>query len=248
MNFKEEDMAKLISEVETEFKEHLAKAEQISVEEETSEEVSAENASEEVSLAKSEEVETVEYSYDDEDIAEMNEMYASMSKSEVEAHYNSIKSTLFGESEEETPSESLKKSEEETVVVEETEAVEDEEKTLLKSEVEEVKANLAKSEEEKEELKKSIETLTEVVTKIAKRAPARKAVTKIGNVQVLKKSEDATEKEENSVDYSKLSKKEINNILTQNLRSGKIAKSEDRQKVNQYCFNQIEFDAIKHLL
>jgi len=239
MNFNEKDMAKLISEVEVEFKQHLAKAEQ-SIDEEVSIETPEANANEEVSLAKSEEV---EYEYDESDITEMNKMYASMNKSEKEAHYNSIKSTLF--TEEEAPSENLKKSE---VVTKEV-IVEDEEKTLLKSERDTINDKLAKSEQEKEELKKNFEMLTEVVTKMVKRAPARKAVTKIGNVQVLKKSEEeVTEIKADEVDYSKLSRKEINNVLVQNMRNGKIAKSEDRQKVTQYCHKEIDLDAIKHLL
>lgn len=218
MKYNEQDMAQLISEVETEFKEYLTKAEQ-SVEDENTEEVS---------LEKSEN----EFDYDESDIEEMNEMYASMTKSEKEAHYASIKAILFGKSEE---SEELNKSEE---PVKESK---DEEKELLKSELE-------TSKKETEELKKNIETLTSIVSKIVKKAPSRKAVTQIGNIQVMKKSEEPVKEGKEEVDYSSMKKSEINKILTGKIRNGEIQKAEDKEKINQFCYGQIKIDEIKHLL
>ena len=231
MKYNEQDMARLISEVENEFKEYLTKAEQsVSSNENTEESTACVENNEEVSLEKTET--EVEFDYDEEDIKEMNEMYSSMSKSEKEAHYSAIKSALFGESEESEESEDLNKSEE-------TKAA-DEEKELLKSEVDSVK-------KENEELKKNIETLTSIVSKIVKKAPTRKAITQIGNVQVIKKSEDMTEKKD-EVDYSSMKKSEINKILSKKIRNGEIKKAEDKEKVNQFCYGQIKIDEIKHLL
>jgi hypothetical protein len=220
--YSEQDMAKLISEVEDEFKAYLAKAEKSQEQEivtETKEEATI-VATEEVSLNKAE-----SFDYDAEDIEEMNKLYASMSKSEKEAHYTAIKKNLFGDNE---PKEEIKKSEVAVVVV-------DEEKTLLKS--------------ENEELKKSLETLSTIVSKIAKKVPSRKAVTQIGNIQVIKKSEEeSTDNKETGVDVLKLNKSEINKILSAKIRNGEIKKSEDKEKINKFCYGQIKIDEIKHLL
>jgi len=231
--YNDEEMAKLISEVETEFKDYLAKAEQSQEDLNKSEEdVSVEAKSEETEevveqeLNKSEE--TKEFDYDEEDIKEMNELYASMTKAEAEAHYKAIKSTLF-KSEESEEGKDLSKSEEK------------EEEKLLKSEVESVK-------KENEELKKNLETLTSIISKVVKSAPKRKAVTQIGDIQYIKKSEDTSNEEEKKIDYSKLSKAEINKVLSSKIRSGEIKKSEDKENINKYCFGELEFDSIKYLL
>jgi len=233
MKYNEQDMAKLISEVETEFKDYLTKAEQNEeVEVEATPEVEA--AAEEGSLEKSE-----EFDYDEQDISEMNEMYGSMSKAEAKAHYSAIKKTLFGESEESNESaEDLNKSEEDNS-----------EEVIAKSEeIESIKGDLKKSEEANAELKKNIETLTGIVSKIVKRAPARKAVTQVNGIEYIKKSEEKVEKDETKVDVEKLSKKEINNILSSKIRSGEITKNEDKENINKYCYGQINLEKIKYLL
>lgn len=232
VKYNEQDMAKLLVEVETEFKEYLSKAEQ-------SQKAESSVKEEKVSL------ETAEgFDYDEEDISEMNKMYASMSKSEKEAHYSAIKKTLFNETKEESKETSSK---EEATDLKKSEK--DEEKELLKSEAESAKSDLANSKKENEELKKNIETLTTIVSKIVKKAPARKAVTQIGNIQVMKKSEDDESVEEKKeVDFSKLSKAEVNKILTSKIRSGEITKSEDKENINKFCYGQIQIDKIKHLL
>lgn len=231
MKYSEQDMAKLISEVETEFKEYLTKAESNDIEDvKKSEEVDAQakEVTEEV-IEKSENA----FDYDDEDINEMNKMYASMSKAEAEAHYKSLKKTLFTEEEEVE----VKKSEEST-----------EEKDLLKSEMESVKADLASSKKENEELKKNLETLTGIISKVVKSAPKRKAVTQIGDIQYIKKSEETTEDKKEEVDYSKMEKSEINKVLSAKIRSGEIKKNEDKENINKYCFGELKFDEIKYLL
>ena len=209
MKYSEQDMAQLISEIENEFTEYVTKSEQ--------------NEVEEVSLEKS----SNDFDYDESDIEEMNEMYASMSKSEKEAHYASIKSILFGTNEELNKSENIVKKDEET--------------ELLKSE-------LANSKKETEDLKKNVETLTNIVAKIVKKAPARKAITQLGDIQVLAKSEESEVSAKPEADYSKLNKAEINKILSGKIRNGEIKKSEDREKINQFCYGKVKIDEIKHLL
>lgn len=230
MKYSEQDMAKLISEVEVEFKEYLAKAEQT----ENTEEVNfEENASEDTDLNKSEPAKG--FDYDEDDIQEMNQMYSSMNKAEQAAHYAAIKKSLFGESEEDAGTD-LNKSETEDKEV------------LLKAEFDSVKGDLEASKKENEELKKNLETLTSIVSKIVKKAPARKAVTQLGGIQVIKKSEEPVVENEDEVDVSKLSKAEINKILSKKIRDGEIKKTEDKEKINMYCHGQIKVDKIKHLL
>lgn len=229
--YNDEEMAKLISEVETEFKDYLAKHEPKQKDLKKSEEgVSVEAKSEESTenveeLNKSEES---EFDYDEEDIKEMNELYASMTKAEAEAHYKAIKSTLFSEESEEKPVE-LAKSEE------------SKEEDLLKSEVESVK-------KENKELKKNLETLTAIISKVVKSAPKRKAVTQMGDIQYIKKSEENESKKESKIDYSALPKSEINKVLSSKIRSGEIKKSEDKENINKFCFGELKFDDIKYLL
>ena len=222
MKYNEQDMAKLISEVETEFKDYLTKAEQ---------DIETSKASaDEASIEKKEEL-----NYDADDISEMNDMYASMNKSEQEAHYSAIKSTLFIE--EKNESKDLNKSEEKNV-----------EEVIAKSEMDSMKGDLKKSEEANVELKKNIETLTSIVSKIVKRAPARKAVTQVNGIEYIKKTEETVVEDKNAVDFSKMSKKEVNSLLTAKLRSGEITKSEDRENINKFCYGQIDLEKIKYLL
>jgi len=230
MKYSEQEMAKLISEVETEFKDYLTKSEPTA--EIETKAVEADKVVTEEVIAKS------EFDYDADDISEMNKMYASMSKAEADAHYKSIKSIVFAGEE----SKEMKKSEESAVEV-------NEEKELLKSEIETIKASFESSKEENEELKKNLETLTSIISKVVKSAPKRKAVTQIGDIQYVKKSEDTNEEvEDNKVDYSKMEKKEINKVLSTKIRSGEIKKSEDRENINKFCHGELKFDDIKYLL
>lgn len=247
MKFSEQDMAALISEVEAQFSEHLAKAE-ASNEEETMEKSEEEVATEEVAAAPAdesgeeikkseEEVSEESFDYDDEDIAEMDKMYASMTKSEAQAHFDSIQRALGVESSEETV--------EEEQVIAKSEEVETEDKEdgteLLKSE----RDSLQK---ENEELKKSLETLTAAMTKYVKgaSAPKQKAITRL---EYIAKSEDGESKKEDEVNVEKLTKSEIKEKLTQKIREGKLEKS-DKEKINQYYLDSsnANIETIKHLL
>lgn len=246
MKYSEKDMAALIGEVEAQFAEHLAKAEKEQtndlnksekIEDQTVAEATA-NVSEE-SVEKNE-----EFDYDEEDIAEMNKLYGSMSKAEAEAHYNSIKKTLFGEETSEvveTPAE-----------IQKTEAQANEQEKssndLMKSELETVKAENEGLKKTNDELKKNLESLVSVLSKSVKQgsAPKQKAITKI---EYIAKSELEKKPEENQeVDISKLSKSQISDRLTQKIRSGSLKKS-DRDCINEYYLSgNKNIDSIRHLL
>jgi hypothetical protein len=240
MKFNEENMAALISEVETHFADNLAKAEaekgkSLKKSEEITEEVQAEEiqaAAKEEVIQKSEETEMNEqdFDYDEEDIAEMDKMYGSMTKSEVKAHLESIQKAHGVESEE-----VIAKSEEIQV-----ESTKDDESELLKSEVSELKTK-------NEELKKSFDNLTTALTSFVTKggtAPKQKAITRI---EYIAKSEDEVVIDEKKEEVSKLSKSEISTRLTQKIREGALEKS-DREKINQYYLDTTNLETIKHLL
>lgn len=235
MKFSEEKMSALINEVEADFSEYLKKSEA-----EQNEEVQASSEEEIVTeteeLNKNEEevvVETTDFDYDEEDIAEMDKMYSSMSKSEAEAHLESIQRALNVE---DTEEETIEKNETEEVVVETKE-----EDNISKAEVEEIK-------KENEELKKSIAQLSEALTDHFKKqnsAPKRKAIT--GIEYIAKSEESVEEKNEEAVDITKLSKSEISTKLNQKIREGKLEKS-DKDAINSYYLDNAELKTIEHLL
>lgn len=226
MTYSEKEMAALINEVETQFSDHLNKAENeqnasLAKSEEANEVENTEIANEEeATLEKSEEN---ELDYDESDYVEMDKMYASMSKSEMSAHYESIKKSIGIEAE--PVQADMKKSETEI-------------NDLHKSEIE-------SKDEEIGELKKSLSKLTVAMTDFleGKKAPARKAVTRMEHVA---KSEETNEEAPAKEDFTKLSKKEISNRLSSKIRNG-LEKSE-RNKINEYYDGNIKLDSIKHLL
>lgn len=245
MKYNEQDMAALISEVEAQFAEHLAKAEagneesmkkSEEIEEIVEQAQDAIEASDHEEVQKSETTEDVDFDYDEEDIAEMDKMYASMTKSEAAAHYDSIKRALGDDSEEvvEKNEEVMTKSEEEMDSSDET--------GLLKSELDSVK-------KENQELKKSFENLTEALTKYVKKAPSAPKQKAITRIEYIAKSEDEVmeKSEKKEVNVDKLSKTEVSKILSAKIRDGKLEKS-DREKVNQYYLEAGSIDNIKHLL
>lgn len=157
--------------------------------------------------------------YNEEELGTIEELYKSMDKNEVEMHYNSLKKAMFGDSKVETD---MKKSEE---------SKSEEETKMLKS--------------ENEELKKTLDKLTQIVTKVFSKnpeAPKQKAIT---SMEVVKKSEEETKIE--SKDFSKISKEEINKTLTAKIRSGKIEKN-DKEAINNFIINNGSIELIKHLL
>ena len=239
IKYSAQDMAALISEVETQFATRVAKAEK---------EKTDLQKSEAVAQPKVEETPVVEaapqeqsFDYDEEDIAEMNAMYSSMTKAEATAHFESLKKALSKE--DETKPEV--KAEEATIskseVKEEKPEQKDEETKLLKSEIESLKS-------EKEKLEKSFKDLTAKLIEFVKgsKAPKQKAITKL---EYVAKSEDEQKTDtKNTEDVSKLDKAEVSKRLTAKIRSGKLEKAE-REKINEfYQSGSKNIESIRHLL
>jgi hypothetical protein len=201
----------MLSQVEQEFNNALGS---IAKNEET--EVESEMETEEFEKAEVEIEET-------EDYQTIDELYASMEKNEIEAHYESLKKVMFGDYEE---------IEEDSIEKAETEEVE--EIQMVKSENENLK-------EENEELKKSLENIEGLINKMfnTKKAPSQKAITA---TNYIAKSEE----EDNQVDFSKMTKSEITSKL-KNLDYSSLEKS-DREAINEYCLNNASVNKIKHLI
>jgi hypothetical protein len=214
--YTDKDLLAILTEVEVEFKKHL-----------NPETEGEKLAKAEVVAAPSQEAEVA---YDEEDVAEMEKMYKSMSKSEAETHYKALKKAAFGEE-----SAEVKKSEETKVVVKE----ESKEDKLLKSENETLKT-------ENEALKKSLDNLAGTLSKIFGKnsaAPKQKAIT---DLEVIKKTEEDVKKVETK-DLSKITAKEINSTLNAKIRAGDLKKS-DKEAINQYFVDNKSIESIKHLL
>ena len=231
IKYSQKDMAALISEVETQFSNHLAKATAETTDLKKSETVEVEAEQPVVETAP---VAEANFDYDEEDIREMNEMYSSMTKAEAKAHFDSLKKALSIEETQETAP--IAKSEQGIS------KVESEENQLLKSEIETLKAD-------KEKLEKSFQDLTAKLVEFVKgsKAPKQKAVTKL---EFVAKSEEETVKsnEKPAEDLAKLDKAEISKRLTAQIRSGKLEKSE-REKINDFYQNGSKnIESIRHLL
>jgi len=207
--YTKEQVDAMLSQVEQEFEKTLGSITKNENIEENTEEVVVEEA-----MAKSE----------DSEYETIDELYGSMDKAEKEAHYNSIKKSLFGEVEE---------SEEE--VIAKSEETETEEDSLVKSENEELKKS-------NEELKKSYEELNALVSKMftAKKVPAQKAIT---NVNYIAKSEETNTEE---VDLTKMSKNEITTMI-KSIDQESLTKS-DRNAINDFYLKNASVETIKHLI
>jgi len=237
MKYSEKDMAALISEVEAQFSEHLAKAETDKTDLKKSEAksepaVESKIAKSEEPKVESEEAETTQFDYNDEDFAEMDTLYGSMTKAEAEAHYKSVKKAVFGS---------------EPVAVEKTE----EPVKIAKSEAktgegEELRKSNEGLKAENEKLQKNFQSLVDQLTKFVRKddAPKQKAITKI---EYIAKTEEE-EKIDNKEDVSKLSADEISTRLTDKIRSGSLKKS-DKENINEYYLDgKKNIETIRHLL
>lgn len=219
--YTKEQVDEMLSQVEQEFENALgsiAKSEE-NIEEENDIEVEAQE-SEELEKSEDEEVETEE-----EDYETIDDLYASMTKSEQEAHYAAVKKSLYGEEVEAQQEEVEEKIEKSEAKAEEND---EEEVEMLKSENEELKKNY-------EELKSMVDQLFNV-----KKAPAQKAVT---NVNYIAKSEESNSEE---IDFSEMSKNEITAKLKTIDYSG--LKKSDREAINNYYLDNGSVDSIKHLI
>lgn len=192
------------------------------------------------------------HGYDDEDVAHMDAMYASMSRPELIAHHDSVKRALdaMGMQEQaappamdqaaaapapdQAPAAPMMKSENDVVVVVPESIQTSQETELLKSE-------LATKTGEIEKLNKTLEAVTAFVTKLVekKAAPAGKAITQLDAI---------TKSEALEPEVKTLSKKEITEKLTQKASDPKLQKS-DRDAINAYYdAGQINLTGISHLL
>jgi hypothetical protein len=219
--YTKEQVDDMLSQVEREFEKTLGSI----VKSEKVEEQAEEIVEEEQSLEKSEESEE-EVEYTEEDYKTVDDLYGSMSKSEIEAHYSSIKRVMFGDESEEK-SEDMAKSEDS---VKETD--------MIKAEISTVKA-------ENEELKKSVETMTELLNKLfnsGKKAPTQKAITGIDYIAKSEESETGSK----GLDISKMSKSEITSKL-KSVNYAELSKS-DRECINDFYLNNGSVEKIKHLI
>ena len=95
--------------------------------------------------------------------------------------------------------------------------------------------------QENEELKKNLETLNDLVSKLfSKKAPSQKAITA---TSFIAKSE---EPEQAGVDISEMSKGEITSKLKA-LNFGSLSKS-DRDAINNFYLQNGSVEKIKHLI
>jgi hypothetical protein len=225
--YTKEQVDEVLSQVEQEFEKAMGSIEK-NEEELNSEEVETAVAQETEDLQKSE---VEESEAQEEDYETIDDLYASMTKGEKEAHYASIKKALYGEEETPVVEEPIAKSEEAEEVSEEKEEV------LAKSENDELKS-------ENEELKKNLDQVNELLSKMfdfGKKAPEQKAITA---TNYIAKSEDTKENDE--IDLSKMSKSEITSKLN-GVNFSELSKS-DREAINDFYLENGSVDKIKHLI
>lgn len=182
--------------------------------------------------------------YDAEDIAQMDAMYMSMSKAELLAHHDSCVRALDAIGAEHVhaapaapaaeapaapaaPAAEIDKCGD--MSMQKSEA--NPELELAKSEVEAQKAKNA-------ELQKSLDTVSEFLTKLVKKVPQGKAITSME--QIAKSEAGASEEKQ-------LSKSEITAILSKKAADPTLSKS-DREAINAFYLNQSNINTISHLL
>lgn len=270
-NYSKKQVDEMLNLVETEFETIMAKnasKDVEAIETEDNEEVI------EVAMAKSEEVEeeTTNEVESDEDYQSIDELYGSMNKSEIEAHYQAAKkaySEEINKSDDDDLSEhakSQRSKEAQKAAVQANSAKDKSGKSKIdagydkvtnhkekKIADEEFSAGSAfKSEgdedlfKENEELKKNLQTTNELLEKLfkTKKAPEGKALT---GLNVIKKSEGGEfEEETKETKIASMSKSEITSKLN-SIDYGSITKS-DRNAINDYCLNNTSVDSIKHLI
>jgi hypothetical protein len=167
------------------------------------------------------------HGYDDEDMEHMHKMYSSMKKGELKAHHDCIKGCLDAHKQEGME---MQKSEEIPAI--EVPEVKNEQVELLKSE-------LSTAQAEKEDLKKSLDMVTEILAKMVKKTvPSAKAVT---TLDVIEKSEPVEK-------VQSLTKSEITAKLNVAASRPDLAKS-DREAINAFYLSQTpNLESISHLL
>jgi K+-transporting ATPase c subunit len=104
-------------------------------------------------------------------------------------------------------------------------------------ELELAKSEAAAEKAKAEQLQKSLDTVTEFLTKLVKKVPQGKAITQYEQVA---KSESADSEKQ-------LSKSEITAILSKKAADPSLSKT-DREAINAFYLNQSNVSTISHLL
>jgi len=232
LNKAEEDTNQTIEDTEveakTEITEEVVEADEADATEEVVE-VAAKTEDSEAKINKEED----SHDYSENDVKEVEELYSSMTKSEAEIHYQAVKKAMGGS----IAKEEVKEDAATEKVIAKTEKVEIEETEDMKKAEDKIK----ELSEENEKLQKSVGDLTTVLSKIfkAKAAPKRKVITGLDYQTIAK-----TEGGEQTVD---LSKAEIDSKLTKAAGSYSTTK-QDRELINNYYLKNGSLDSIGHLL
>jgi hypothetical protein len=175
--------------------------------------------------------------YDAEDIAHMDAMYMSMSKAELLAHHDSCVRALDAIGAEHTHAAPAAPAAEAPAAPAAPAGDMSMAKSEANPELELAKSEAAAEKAKSEQLQKSLDTVTEFLTKLVKKVPQGKAITQYEQVA---KSESAESEKE-------LSKSEINSKLLAKSADPKLSKS-DRDAINAYYLNQSNVSTISHLL
>lgn len=181
--------------------------------------------------------------YDAEDIAQMDAMYMSMSKAELLAHHDSCVRALDAIGAEHThaaPAAPAAEAAAPAAPAAEIDKCGDMsmQKSEANPELELAKSEAAANKAKVEELQKSLDTVSEFLTKLVKKVPQGKAIT---SMEQIAKSETAAGEEK------QLSKSEITSILSKKAADPTLSKS-DREAINAYYLNQSNINTISHLL
>jgi hypothetical protein len=176
------------------------------------------------------------HGYDEEDMNHMHEMYGSMNKHELKAHHDSVRMALdkcMGmEKEEEMPMEMAAKPA--AMPMDKSEISID--IPVATPELDLVKSELVAEKAKSDELKKSFDLVTQLLSKLVKKgAPQAKAIT---SVETLAKSE--------TTDIT-LSPEKISEILTRKAKDPSMSKA-DREAINAFYLSGKSITTINHLL
>jgi hypothetical protein len=246
MKYTDEQVNKILAQLEDEFSSILHKSEEEAANletQETAEEVETQEVVEETQETAEVEAEEASHDYTDEDIQEVEGLYADMDKSEAEIHWKALKKAMGEKIIEDTPAEEV-----EVAPVQKNETVEDKEvEELNKAELLAKDEKIAEQSDKIEKMEKTIGDLTQALGQFLgnKKTAKRKAVTGL-NYQTIAKSEGSDSKEGN-VDVKSLSKSEITTKLTQ-VSANPQTSSQDRQLINEYYCNNGSVESIGHLL
>ena len=197
------------------------------------------------SITKNEKNQVVEESVetDSEEFETIDDLYASMSKNEIEAHYSSLKKVMMAKAEEkEEEKEEDKEHEEKEKKEAKKEDKEEEKEEIEKCGDMSVKKSEKSLVQENEELKKNLDTLNDLVSKLfsSKKAPAQKAITA---ASFIAKSEEI---ETETAEIAEMSKSEITAKLKA-LDFQSLSKS-DRNAINNFYLKNESVEKIKHLI